>query len=354
MASGEQTIRFAQIGPRRVAWSSVGEGPPLVMGGWWVSHLELNWEDPTFRAFVEALAEHRTVIRYDRPGTGLSAAEDPVVGDLEEEMDLLGAIAEAASEEPIELFGASSGGTVSAAFAAANPARVSRMVLYGSYTDGSEIAEQSARDSMISIVEAHWGLGSRVLSDVFLPGASAEEREEFARFQREAAPASSAVAALATVYALDVRDRLGAVQTPTLVMHRREDRALPFELGHQLAAAIPGATFVPLSGSDHFPWRGDSTEVLRRTLAFLGVEDSRLPEPESVTEPSGEEPDADLSARELEVLRLVAEGLSDPEIAERLVLSPHTVHRHVANIRTKLRLPSRAAAAAQAARMGLL
>jgi ATP/maltotriose-dependent transcriptional regulator MalT len=62
----------------------------------------------------------------------------------------------------------------------------------------------------------------------------------------------------------------------------------------------------------------------------------------------------ELTPREREVLKLVAQGLSDAAIAERLVVSPHTVHRHVANVRTKLRLPSRAAAVAYATREGLL
>jgi LuxR family maltose regulon positive regulatory protein len=64
--------------------------------------------------------------------------------------------------------------------------------------------------------------------------------------------------------------------------------------------------------------------------------------------------DHPLTSRELEVLRLVAEGLGDKEIADRLYLSGHTVHRHISNIRTKLGLPSRSAAVAWAAQHGLL
>jgi DNA-binding NarL/FixJ family response regulator len=143
------------------------------------------------------------------------------------------------------------------------------------------------------------------------------------------------------------------VEASTVVVHRRGDRAIPFELGRGVAAAVPGAKFVALEGVDHLPWRGDAGEAAATILREIGVE-----EPEVVGlagDPAPPEPaQTDLSARELEVLRLVALGLSDREIADELVLSPHTVHRHVANIRTKLRLPSRAAAAAQAARLGLL
>jgi DNA-binding CsgD family transcriptional regulator len=107
-----------------------------------------------------------------------------------------------------------------------------------------------------------------------------------------------------------------------------------------------------LDGSDHLPWHGDSGAVARATLEFLGVPNPVVGLDD--TGPGVSAADHDLSDRELEILRLVALGLSDREIAERLVLSPHTVHRHVANVRTKLRLPSRAAAVAQAARMGLI
>jgi DNA-binding NarL/FixJ family response regulator len=127
------------------------------------------------------------------------------------------------------------------------------------------------------------------------------------------------------------------------VLHRRDDRAIPFALGRELAAQIPGARFLPLDGSDHAPWMGRSAAVVDATLAFLdddaGAEEA-LPD--------------DLSPREREVLRLVAAGLSDRQIADVLVLSPHTVHRHVANIRTKLRQATRAGAAAEAVRLGLV
>ena len=135
------------------------------------------------------------------------------------------------------------------------------------------------------------------------------------------------------------------MRAPTLVVHRRADRAIPYRLGRELAAAIPGAILVPLEGSAHFPWAGDAASVRARVAVGSG------PEPASA---AGESAAALLSGREREVLALVARGLSDQEIAEQLVLSDHTVHRHVANIRHKLGRGSRAAAVAEAARLGLL
>ena len=204
---------------------------------------------------------------------------------------------------------------------------------------------------LINLIRRHWGLGSRVLADVFMPSATAAERDEFVSFQRDSAPAELAARSLEATYTFSVEDSAGLIRSPTAVLHRRNDRAIPFELGRQLAARIPGAVFVALQGADHLPWFGDARAVARAVLEFAGVE-----RPEVVSAPRVDAAAADtgLTARELEVLRLVAEGLSDAEIAERLVLSRHTVHRHIANIRTKLGLASRAAAAAHATRLGLL
>jgi DNA-binding CsgD family transcriptional regulator len=171
-----------------------------------------------------------------------------------------------------------------------------------------------------------------------VPGAGTATRDDFAALQRAAADAETAAAMLEAIYATDVRGVLADIDAPTLVIHRRDDKAIPFEMGRDLAARIPGARLIALDGEIHLPWLGDRESV----LVALGAQQA-----EPVL-------DGPLSPREQEVLRLIAAGLSDAEIAERLIVSPHTVHRHVANIRTKLRQPSRAAAAAHAVREGLI
>src|SRR5262249_8972519 len=124
----------------------------------------------------------------------------------------------------------------------------------------------------LGLVREHWGLGSRALADVFIPSATAQEREEFVEFQRQAASAERAAASLEAVYRFDVTDRLGQVAPGASVLHRRGDRAIPFELGRELAAGLPDATFVALEGDDHFPWFGDPGPLLEASLAALGVE----------------------------------------------------------------------------------
>jgi DNA-binding CsgD family transcriptional regulator len=202
---------------------------------------------------------------------------------------------------------------------------------------------------MIGLVERHWGLGSRVLADVFLPGATGRERQAYAAFQRRSATREVAATDLRAVYELDASAWVSSISRPTLVLHRRDDRAIPFALGRDLADRIPGATFVELAGDSHFAWRGDMASVVTAVERFLGGRSvSSLPAPRSA--PSG----AELTAREVEVLKLVAGGLTDGEIAAELVLSVHTVHRHIANIRTRLGVPTRSAAAAWAGEQGLL
>lgn len=349
----EQTIRFTDAGGRRIAWAQSGDGPPLVLSGWWMSHLELNWRDPCFRAFVATLGRHRTVIRYDAPGTGVSADGALPSANVEDEAAALAAVVEAANAGPVDLFAGSSGAPVGVAFAAAHPERVRGLVLYGGYASGSGIADARARQAIVDLVRKHWGLGSRALADLFMPSADAQDREAFVEYQREAASADRAARSLEAVYSFDVATRLGQVRAPAVVLHRREDRAIPFGLGRELAAGLPEASFVALDGADHYPWFGGAEQVLGATLRGLGVEEGAAPItwPNANAQSPGEQ---DLTRRETEVLGLIASGLSDREIAERLVLSPHTVHRHVANVRTKLGLPTRAAAVAEAARRGLL
>jgi pimeloyl-ACP methyl ester carboxylesterase/DNA-binding CsgD family transcriptional regulator len=341
-------IRFISVGARRVAYEARGEGPPLVAPAWWVSHLELDRRDERVRRFWESLAARYTLIRYDRLGVGMS---DRTVGGsdltLDGEVATLRAVVDELELERVTLVGGSSGGCTAVAFAAAFPERVERLVLYGAFPDGAAITTSEVAGAIVAAVRTHWGLGSRLLSDLFLGGADAAEHERFARFQREAATAETAAALLGLVYRLDVRAHLPLVRAPTLVVHRRDDRAVPYRLGREVAAAIPGATFVPLQGSAHFPWHGDADSVVRACREALA--------PLQPAAHDGSETQATLlTGREREILSCVARGLSDREIAEQLVLSTHTVHRHVANIRRKLGRSSRAAAVAEAARLGLL
>jgi pimeloyl-ACP methyl ester carboxylesterase/DNA-binding CsgD family transcriptional regulator len=335
----DQVVHHLVVGGRDVAFCVLGDGPPLVIGGWWCSHLVLNWQDHAFRDFISRLARHHTVIRYDQPGRGASEPDAAAPPSLEDETAVLLGLFDELGLDRADVLGASSGAGVAASFAAAHPARVSHLVLYGAFAHGEDIAPASARQAMLEAVAGHWGLGSRLLADVFVPGASSAERDQFAAFQRQSARREQAHDALAATYRLDAREALSRIKAPTTVLHRRDDRAVPFALGVDVAKRVPHASFVALEGEDHFPWLGDASAVADATLRGLG---HHVP-----TRPPAPGPQA-LTEREREILELVAAGLTDAQIGERLVLSQHTVHRHVANARVKLGVRSRAAAAAAA------
>src|ERR671917_2013087 len=178
----EQEIRFCTVGDARVAYATVGSGPTLLLPALWISHLELEWGFTEFRAFIVALARRRTVIRYDRIGTGLSdrPSADPDL-TVETELRTIEAIADALALEQLSLLGISWGGCTAAAFAARHPERVRSLALVGAYAHGERIAPGRLREAMVATVRAHWGAGSRLLADVWVPRADAGTRERFAR-----------------------------------------------------------------------------------------------------------------------------------------------------------------------------
>ena len=324
----------------RVGYATVGRGPALLVPAAWISHLELWWQDPAYRALFAPLTGVRTVVQYDRPGCGLS---EPWPGrqTLGTELEVLQAVADHLELDRLDLLGASMGAPVALAFAAAHPARVARLVIYGGYADGRRIATAEVRTAMIAMIQAHWGLGSDVLADVFLPDATAETRAHFAQLQRGAASAQFAAELLEQCYEIRVGDLLDQVVAPTLVLHRRDDRAIPYRLGRELAAGIPGARLVSLAGRSHFPYVGDAAAVVRAILEFLG---------ESVATPSPGQPPGTLTARQLQVAALVAEGLTNRQIAQRLGIEERSAEGHLERIRQRLGVTSRAQVAAWWAR----
>lgn len=335
---------------RRVAFAVVGEGPATVLPAWWVSNIADDWEFEPFRRFVEGLASNRTVARYDRIGTGMSDRQRPSETFTPEfELATLQAVVDELGFERVTLVGISAGACTAVTFAATWPERVERLVLCGGYADGCTLGPPEARSGMVDLVRSHWGLGSRLLTDVFGPSWSPEERSAFTAFQRTAADAPVAADLLELIYRTDVRDDLLKVRAPTLIVHREGDRAMRVRGAREIAALLPSADLVTLAGDAHLPWHGDGDSVLRAMASFLGIQVPDQPADDLEGGAFGE-----LTTREREVLKLVAQGLSDAQIAGQLSISAHTVHRHVANILAKLQTTTRAAAVARAARAGLV
>ncbi|MDH6679671.1 pimeloyl-ACP methyl ester carboxylesterase/DNA-binding CsgD family transcriptional regulator [Rhodococcus sp. LBL1] len=327
----------------RIAYTCTGRGQALLVPAAWISHLELLWLDPAYRAFFAPLSAVRTVVQYDRPGCGLS---DPWPGaqGLDTDVAVLEALANHLDMARFDLLGISLGAPVSVAFAARFPERVGRLILYGGYADGSHIAAPEVRTAMLGMIRAHWGLGSELLADIFLPDGSAATKAIFARLQRESASPSLAVDLLAQCYEVDVTDLLTKVTAPTLVVHRRGDRAIPYRAGRELAAQISDARLVSLPGSSHFPFVGDAAPIVRAMLEFLGNSPTAPPSVPPAP-PSGE-----LTARQLQVAALVAEGMTNRQIAQRLGIEERSAEGHVERIRLRLGVTSRAQIAAWWAR----
>lgn len=338
--SVEQDIRFCELDGRRIAYAAVGEGPPLVFGGRWVTHLEEEWDDPHARSFFEELAQTHRVVRYDRLGAGLSDRVPGHVPTVESETDALGAVVDTCDDEPVAIFACSCAGLATLRLASRAPERIAKLVFFGSYVSRADIPAATRR-SLVDFVRTNWPLAAQMLSGLFVPRADGEAIDALSRYQRRSADADVAAAFLELDLTSDAREFVPGVTTPALVLHRRGDRTVPLSHGRELAAGLPNARFVGLDGDSHLPWMDDQRPLQRALAGFLG---DAVP-----AEANGDSP---LSARETEVLRLVAAGLSNREIASSLVLSEHTIHRHVANVLRKLGQSSRAAAAAYATRAG--
>jgi Predicted hydrolases or acyltransferases (alpha/beta hydrolase superfamily) len=316
-----------------VSYAVAGSGPPLVYLPGWVSHVEFGWALPVERRFYEALATGRTLIRYDRPGCGLS---DPAPKEnlVELEMEVLDALFHVLGLQRADLLGTSLSAPLAVHWAARRPETVDRLVLYGGWVQGDRIASAELREHVLGLIEHHWGLGSEVLIDIFAPGADAGVRQSLAVHQRSSASAETAHRTLAAGYQLDVTEELPRVTAPTLVIHRQDDRAVPLAEGQRLAAGIHGAELTILPGRAHLPFVGDVDALVDAVRHGLGLT------------PLSRRFSQTLTPRQREVAALVSQGLSNRQIAERLVITERSAESHVERIRARLGFRSRAQIAA--------
>ncbi|MEP7089444.1 MAG: alpha/beta fold hydrolase [Nocardioidaceae bacterium] len=334
MKAQRQELGAASLpGGGRVAYATTGSGPHLLVVPGWLSHLELGWAIPADRLFHESLGQGRTLVRYDRPGCGLS---DPYDGPRTMRLELaaIAAVAEALGLTRFDVFGFSIGAVVAVQWAADHSDTVSRMVLYGGWADGATIGDEMSRHHVLGLLGASWGLGSDLLTNLFAPEADVGTRRALAGYQRAASSAETAVALLRLAYELDVRPALAQVRSPTLVLHRREDRAAPIAQGRVLAEGIPGAEFVELEGRSHLPAIGDAGAVVAEVRHFLGLPAVRRDVPTGLT------------PRQSEVAALVADGLTNRQLAERLGITERSAESHLERIRLRLGFRSRAQVAA--------
>ena len=246
--------RYAKSGELRIAYQVVGNGPfDLVFVPGFVSNIDLFWELPEWARFFSRLAAFSRLIMFDKRGTGLSD-RDVGIATLEERMDDVRAVMDAARSETAALFGLSEGGPMSLLFAATYPQRARALVLYGSFARHPNVLSEDELTSEIEQIDSLWGTGEYSLRR-YRPSARSDEAERraLARWERQSASPSAVIAIRRMNLDIDARHILPVIRVPTLVLHRVGDSAISIDAGRYLAANIPGAKYVELPGTDHVP-----------------------------------------------------------------------------------------------------
>ena len=267
--------RYARSGDAHIAYQVFGEGDvDLVFVPGFVSNIEHYWEMPRVPDLLNRLGSFARVVLFDKRGTGLS---DPVAEPppLEQRMDDMQAVMDAAGIERAALYGISEGGPASILFAATYPDRTSALVLYGStprFRTDDDIAwgaEDDRIPALLDEVSAKWGDGA--LLEIFAPSTVGDPgmEEVWSRFQRAGASPAMGRAVIAALFEIDVRDILPSIQVPTLILHRKGDRIAPVEGARLMAERIPGARLVEFEGDDHVPFTGDFEPVVDEMEEFL-------------------------------------------------------------------------------------
>ena len=254
-----QEIRFCSAPDGTgLAYSVIGEGPPLVKSANWMNHLEFEWGSPIWSHWIRELARGNTLLRYDERGNGMSDRE-PASLTFEDFVEDLQTVTEAAGMEQFDLLGISQGASVAIAYAVRHPNRVKRLILYSGFPMGAFAGEDEARvaqeQAMITLTGSGWGGESpafrQLFTNIFFPHGTAEEIAWFNELQKVSATAAQAQRIMETIAKIDVRDLLPMVSVPTLVVHGRGDQAVPVEIARKMAARIPGARFATLETKNH-------------------------------------------------------------------------------------------------------
>ena len=333
-----------------LAYAIEGKGSPLVKAGNWMTHLDYDRQSPVWRHWVRELSRGHALIRYDERGCGLSDRQFDGAPTLDTYVGDLAAVVDAAGLERFALFGVSGGGPTAIEYAVTYPERVSHLVLYGTYTRGRYRRGESETEQsrlLIDLMRVGWGGAvpafRHVFSSFFIPSAGEEQKRWYDEMQQASSSGEMAARLWLSNTQIDISETARRITQPALVLHARHDRAVPYEEGRRMASLLPDARFVTLETDNHILQQGEPAweAFLAEVRAFLG-DDERIP-----TEAADL---SELSEREREVLELVAAGMSNEQIAERLFLSTRTVERHLSNIYAKLRLSGKSARAAAAAR----
>lgn len=342
----DQTIRFCNSADgTRIAVASCGKGQVLLRAAHWLSHVDYDLQSPIWRPWLQAFSARNRFVRYDPRGCGLS---DRYVADLS--VDAwhadLDAVAASIEEPQFVLLGLSQGGALAIAYAARHPERVSQLVLLNAYGQGARVraqtdAERLEAETLVNFIRVGWGRENpafaQFFTNLFIPDGTTEQHRWWGDLERLTASGDVAAQLLWNMQGIDVLDLAATLRVPTLIAHSRGDMRVPFDQGCKLAAAIPGAHFVPLESKNHvlLPEEPAWTVFLAELATFLGQD---RPMRTLVVR------EAALTPAEAILLGLVAEGLDNRAIAERVGKSVKTVRNQLSVLFGKLGVRSRSQA----------
>jgi pimeloyl-ACP methyl ester carboxylesterase len=271
----QQEVHFCTASDEvRIAYASAGQGVPLVKAANWLNHLEYDWHSPIWSHLLHALAAERRLIRYDERGNGLS---DWDVDDISFEAFVrdLETVVDAAGLERFSLFGISQGSAVSIAYTVRHPERVDRLILYGGFARGRARRNPEQAETLLALIRQGWGSDNpafrQFFTSLFVPDGNPEQMQWFNDLQRITTSPENAVRIMQATGQVDISDLLPQVRVPTLVLHARNDAAVPFDEGRRLAAGIPGARFVALESRSHVIVEKEPawSRLLEEITAFL-------------------------------------------------------------------------------------
>ena len=277
MNTFQPETHYAKSGDVHIAYQVTGDGPlDLVFVPGFVSHVEASWQTPNRLKFFRRLASFSRLILFDKRGTGLSDRGSQLF-TLEQRMDDVRAVMDAAGSERAALFGISEGGPMSILFAATYPERTTALVMFGTYAKRAWAEDHpfgwkdEEWNRFFANVENHWGTPRGLDLNIWAPSIANDERtvQEVAKYLRAAASPGAVRAVMQMNRDIDVRNVLPTIRIPTLVVHRIGDRNIHIQHARYMTERIPDAKLVELPGDDHMPWFGDSDALLGEVEEFL-------------------------------------------------------------------------------------
>jgi pimeloyl-ACP methyl ester carboxylesterase/DNA-binding CsgD family transcriptional regulator len=349
----KQQIRFCEsFDGTRIAYALTGQGPPLVRAPHWFTHLEHDWRNPAMIPWVEDLSRRYTLARFDQRGTGLS---DRDVADISFDAHLrdLETVVEAAGLKRFALLGLSQGAAYAITYAARHPERVTHLIICGGLGRGMSRRglppDKDHIDTLVKLIEMGWGSDDasfrQVFTTQFMPDAGPEAIRAFNTHMPLTTSAHTAARIFRMHSTIDVLERASGVKCPTLVLHARGDRRIPFEEGRIIAKLIAGSRFIALETNNHLMMQDEPAwrEFLAATAEFYP------PGPAARVASAFSK----LTAREAEILERIAQGLDNNQIAAHLELSEKTVRNHITHIFDKIEVQNRPQAIVLARQRGL-